>query len=132
MNADNVVFFDGVCNFCNRWVNWLILHNRRDNLRFASLQGKAAGKMLDPVLVQSASTVVYLRKGRVLVKSKAVVFIVRDMAWYGYPAIILLLVPAFIRDFLYDGFAQSRYRWFGKQTVCRIPKANELSRFLDE
>jgi predicted DCC family thiol-disulfide oxidoreductase YuxK len=132
MNAsDKIVFFDGVCNFCNGTVNWLMARNKRHNLLFSSLQGSTANRLLQHELLVDLSSIVYYRKGRIYTKSTAVLFICKDMAWYGGLALPFLLVPRFVRDGVYNWVARNRYKWFGKSDACRVPSAAERTRFLD-
>ena len=128
---DAIVFFDGVCNFCNGTVNWLMARNKRGNLSFSSLQGKAAQTLLPEHMVKDLSSIVYYRSGKCYTRSSAVIRIVMDMAWYGKAAALFLLVPAFIRDHIYGWIARNRYRWFGKREACRIPTKEERARFID-
>lgn len=129
--TENIVFFDGVCNFCNSTVNWLMARNSRGNLKFSSLQGSAATRLLPEAMVRDLSSIVYYRNGNCLVKSTAVLYIFRDMAWYGFLALPFFLVPRFLRDAIYSWVATNRYRWFGKRQNCRIPSPEERSRFID-
>jgi predicted DCC family thiol-disulfide oxidoreductase YuxK len=132
MNAsDNIVFFDGVCNFCNGTINWLMARNTRQNLLFSSLQGSTAKRLLPHEMLVDLSSIVYHRRGRIYTKSTAVLFICKDMAWYGGLALPFLLVPCFVRDRVYNWVAQNRYKWFGKSDACRVPTAAERTRFLD-
>jgi len=128
---DSIVFFDGVCNFCNSTVNWLVARNTKGNLKFSSLQGSTAQRLLSNEMVTDLSSIVYYRKGSSYTKSTAVLFIVSDMAWYGFLALPFLLVPRFLRDGIYNWVARNRYRWFGKREACRIPTHEERGRFLD-
>jgi predicted DCC family thiol-disulfide oxidoreductase YuxK len=128
---DSIVFFDGVCNFCNSTINWLIARNTKGNLKFSSLQGSTAERLLPMEMVKDLSSIVYYRKGRSYTKSTAVLFILNDMAWYGFAALPFLLVPRFLRDGVYNWVARNRYRWFGKRESCRIPTPEERIRFLD-
>jgi predicted DCC family thiol-disulfide oxidoreductase YuxK len=129
--SESIVFFDGVCNFCNSTVNWLMARNRRGNLKFSSLQGSTASRLLPQPMVKDLSSIVYYRKGNCYTKSTAVLFIVRDMAWYGLIAMPFLLLPRFVRDNIYNWIARNRYRWFGRREACRLPTPEERSRFLD-
>jgi predicted DCC family thiol-disulfide oxidoreductase YuxK len=45
---------------------------------------------------------------------------------YGF-----IIIPAFIRDAVYRFIAANRYRWFGKKDQCRLPTAEERTRFLE-
>ena len=129
--ANNIVFFDGVCNFCNGTVNWLMARNKRRNLLFSSLQGSTAKRLVPQEMLVDLSSIVYYRKGSMYTKSTAVLFICKDMAWYGGLALPFLLVPRFVRDGVYNWVARNRYKWFGKSDTCRIPSAAERTRFLD-
>lgn len=127
-----VLIFDGVCNFCNRSINFVMDRDRRGRFLFASSQSEAGSSLLrrfgvDPDSVQS----VYLVEGdRIWSKSDAAVQIARRMPFpwsLGYAGVIL---PRFLRDWLYDGFARNRYRWFGKAESCRLPTEAERAKFL--
>ncbi len=126
-----IVFFDGVCNLCNGAVNWLVARNVRGKLNFASMQGSTAASLLPVEMRENSQSVIYYRNGRLLVKSTAAVYILSDGAWYGGIAMLLLLVPVFVRDGIYDWVARNRYRWFGKKETCRIPTEAECSYFLN-
>jgi predicted DCC family thiol-disulfide oxidoreductase YuxK len=127
----SIVFFDSVCNFCNSTVNWILARNRKGNIKFAAIQGEVAKGLLPSSMIAELSSLVYYRKGKCLVKSRAALTIFRDMSWYGFLALPLFLVPRFLADAIYDWIARNRYAWFGKRASCRIPSAEEKNRFLD-
>ena len=127
-----IVIFDGVCNFCDRTVRFLMDRDRAGRFRFASNQSEAGSALLrehavDPGKVDS----VFLVEGdRIWTKSAAALEITRRMpsAWkllYGF-----VVVPRPIRDWFYDLFARNRYRMFGRSESCRLPTEAERSRFL--
>jgi predicted DCC family thiol-disulfide oxidoreductase YuxK len=41
------------------------------------------------------------------------------------------ILPAFIRDGVYNWVARHRYRWFGKRESCWLPTPELKERFLD-
>jgi predicted DCC family thiol-disulfide oxidoreductase YuxK len=41
------------------------------------------------------------------------------------------IVPRFLRDWAYDGFARIRYRVFGRYDSCPIPTPEQRARFID-
>lgn len=45
---------------------------------------------------------------------------------------IFMIIPAPIRDAVYDYVATRRYHWFGKSTECIIPTEDVLDRFVDK
>jgi predicted DCC family thiol-disulfide oxidoreductase YuxK len=133
-DAHVIVLFDGVCNFCNRSVNWIIRRDPRGLFRFAPLQSDAGGKLqrefgLDP---NALDTLVMIEDGRAYVKSTAALRILRRVRSPWRVLYPLIVVPRAVRDFAYDWFARRRYRWFGKREECMVPSPGVRERFLVE
>jgi predicted DCC family thiol-disulfide oxidoreductase YuxK len=133
MEEAPVILFDGVCNFCNYWVNFAIKRDRKKKLRFTSLQGETAKQLLPQYNINttSLSSVIFIDKGVAFTQSSAAIRICKylDGGWklfYG-----LMIIPKFIRDFFYNVIARNRYRWFGKKETCMIPAPELRERFLD-
>lgn len=126
-----VVFFDGHCNLCNRFVDFLIRRDRRGVLKFASLQGATAQRLLLEELRRDVSTVVFLDGSSVHVRSSAALRALACLGGIYSLALALLVVPPFFRDIFYDLVARNRYRFWGRRSTCRIPSADERDRFLD-
>ena len=129
-NNRNVLFYDGVCRFCNRLVNTLLRISQRRAIYFSPIQGELAKALLSENEIEDVDTVVYWRKGIHYRRSTAVVFALGDAAPWLKWVHVFRLVPERWRDALYDVFARNRYRWFGKYDSCRIPSDNELKRFI--
>lgn len=129
-----VVLFDGVCNFCNSSVNFLLHRDRDGAFRFAALQSEAGQKLLAEAGLEhhDLDSMVLIEGDRVAVKSTAALRAARRLPGPWFMTGLLLLVPRRLRDWCYDGFAARRYRWFGKREACMIPTAEMRSRFLDE
>lgn len=131
MKADikQLILFDGVCNFCNNTVNFIIKKDKKDQFRFASLQSEI-GQTLLSGLPSNTDSIVYVRNQKVLVKSTAALYIATDL---GYPFKILAifrLIPTSWRDSCYDYIAKNRYRWFGKTEQCEIPTEQNRKKFI--
>ena len=127
-----IVFFDGVCNFCNYWVNFAIKRDKEKRLKFASLQGEYAKKILPRYGINQTlvNSVVLVDNGKVYTQSSAAFRICKylDGGWkLGYG---LMVIPKIIRDFFYDFIARNRYRWFGKKESCMVPGPGIKERFL--
>lgn len=128
-----VVLFDGVCNLCAASVVFILRHERRPTLRFASLQSPAGRRLLvehglDPDAVDS---VVMLEDGRAHVRSEAALRIARRLRAPWRWAAMLGLLPRGVRDRLYDAAARRRYRLFGRREACMVPDEPLRARFLD-
>lgn len=129
-----VIFFDGVCNVCNRAVQWILRRDRKGIFRFASLQSRFAKESLiaysfDPADI---NTVVLLKEGRLYTKSDAALQILKEIGG-GWRLLAFLgsLIPGAARNLFYDILAKYRYRWFGRKEACIMPQPEWKKRFLD-
>lgn len=133
VDSHPVLLFDGVCNLCNGWVNFIIDRDPHARIRFAPLQSMAAHRLLEKHGLDAGDmdTVVFLDEGNVYERSDAVLRLIR----YLKGAVLLLragvVIPRIIRDGLYDWIARNRYSWFGKRDRCRLPGPGIRERFLE-
>lgn len=126
-----IVFFDGVCGLCNRFVDRILRADRHGRLRFATLQGVTAREMLPtPPDDPREWTVIYVDERGRHERSDAVIEIWRRVGGWRRAAVLLRVVPRVLRDQVYRVIARNRYRWFGKRDACRIPSPAERARFL--
>jgi predicted DCC family thiol-disulfide oxidoreductase YuxK len=125
MDADQkrLVLFDGVCNFCNWAVLFIVDRDPVERFHFASLQSDAGQKVLaeqrcDPAI----ESVVLVEDGRAFLRSTAALRIARGLKW-PWPLLFYLFIwiPRVLRDAAYRYFSMHRYQWFGKSDQCRIP-----------
>ena len=133
----NIIFFDGVCSLCNHSVDFIIRRDKKNLFLFSSLQSSKAQEILKghhyPLdKVKNLSNIVYLRKGKIKIKSKAALLICWDIGGILRLGTLLLIIPSFILDFFYDIIAKYRYQWFGKKESCRIPTQEEQGKFLKD
>lgn len=105
-------------------------NDRNGQIRFASLQGETALKYLPEEKISSLSTVIYLRGDKVLEKSAAILNVSIDMGFPWSLAGVFLVVPVFIRDFVYSLVANNRYRIMEKRDTCRLPTPEERDKIL--
>jgi len=132
-DASTIVFFDGVCNLCNRFVDFLIRHDSHHRLYFASLQsprGQAARTRVGDSGADPES-IVLRHHGNTYVRSGAAIRTIALLGggWRLYR--VLLVIPSPIRDVVYRLVARYRYPWFGRRDTCRVPSPAERSRFLE-
>jgi predicted DCC family thiol-disulfide oxidoreductase YuxK len=130
------VFFDGVCNLCNGFVDFLVHKDRRRVLRFASLQGKTSHELLGPGAGEKLASVVFYQSrstsnGSTWTESAAVIRILSSLGGAWRLLVLLRVIPSFLRDPIYRFIARNRYHWFGKRETCRLPSPEEHALFLD-
>ena len=133
MQENQVILFDGVCNFCNYLVNFAIKKDKKKILRFAPLQGETAKRLITDYKINhtTLSSVIFIDNGKAYTQSSAALRICKhlDSGWklfYG-----LIVIPKFIRDAIYNIIARNRYKWFGKKDTCMIPTPWIKDRFLN-
>ena len=125
--------FDGVCNLCNGFVQFVIERDPSGRFQFAALQSEAARRVLAAHDVPNplADSVVLIEEGRVYSGSTAALRIARGLR-FPWPLVgVLLAIPRPLRDGIYAGVARRRYRWFGQREQCMVPTAATRSRFIE-
>jgi predicted DCC family thiol-disulfide oxidoreductase YuxK len=128
-----VILFDGVCNFCNFWVNLIIEHDKKDLFRFSPLQSEFGISMLEKMNLSTSDfdTFVLIEKDKYFIKSTAALKVLKNISGWLKMFYPLILLPEFIRDWVYNFIAKNRYKIFGKSDACRIPSEKEKSKFLE-
>ena len=126
-----IVFFDGICHLCQSSVLYLIKHDKKKILKFASFQGDYAKSFLSASELQSMKSILLYDGKNIYKKSEAVLKLSKFLG--GWHRLLLLgyLFPAVLRNCIYDLIAKNRYRWFGKLDQCMIPSKSLMERFLD-
>ena len=132
MNEKPVILFDGVCNFCNAIVNFVIRQDKKNVFLFAALQSESGKKLLEKYHINSqpSDSFVVITNGKAYIKSKATLKLYNKLPWYWKWTQIFWVIPNFIRDAVYDLIAKNRYKWFGKKEECMIPSPEVRGRFL--
>jgi predicted DCC family thiol-disulfide oxidoreductase YuxK len=126
-----ILLFDGVCNLCNRSVQFVLDHEADHAVLFAALQSEAGQSILKSRRVAGdMKSVVLIENGRVYTRSAAVLRLVRHLRWPWRAAAVFVAIPPFLRDWVYDLIATQRYRWFGRTDACRVPTSELRDRFL--
>ncbi len=124
-----VIYFDGVCNLCNGFVDFLIRRDKKGIIRFSSLQSKAAIEYFKGGIPEE--TVVLVHDGKDFYRSTAILRAAGLLAFPWKISAVFLIVPVVLRDGVYAFVAQNRYKWFGKKETCRVPTFAERDRFLE-
>jgi predicted DCC family thiol-disulfide oxidoreductase YuxK len=129
---NSVILFDGVCNLCNRAVQFVIARDPAARFQFAPLQSAAAVRLLESVDAgELPDSVVLLEDGRVWTRSTAALRVARRLRFPWPAAYLLIAIPRPLRDWVYNVVARNRYGWFGKRAACMLPTPALRARFLE-
>jgi predicted DCC family thiol-disulfide oxidoreductase YuxK len=127
----SVILFDGICNLCNGFVQFVIARDPAGHFRFGALQSEAAQRLIGAAAPSAPDSVVLVEDGRLWTQSSAALRIVRHLRFPWPLAYLLIGVPRPVRDWVYAAIARNRYRWFGKREVCMVPTPALRARFID-
>ncbi len=129
----SIVLFDGVCNFCNGAVNFIIRHDSGHNFKFAPIQSDVGQEYKAKFsLGDEIDSIILIENDQAFAHSTAGLRIAKGLGGIWSLAYIFLIIPEFIRDFFYRLFAKYRYHLFGRNDVCMMPTADVRERFLSD
>ncbi|MBS1517428.1 MAG: thiol-disulfide oxidoreductase DCC family protein [Bacteroidetes bacterium] len=132
MDKFKIVLFDGVCNLCNSSVNFIIDNDKKNIFRFTSLQSEKGAEILQKYDLSGSNidSVILIDGGKAYIKSDAALRIARELGGIYRSLYFFIILPAFLRNSVYDFIAKNRYKWFGKKDSCRIPTPELKNKFL--
>ncbi len=129
-----IVLFDGVCNLCNGFIQFIIQRDKGDTFRYAALQSEIGQKLIlergiDP---QKMDSVLLIEPGiAYFIKSDAALQIGQSLKGYRTLSKLLYLIPSNLRNIVYDYVGRNRYKWYGKKTECMVPTPELKAKFLE-
>ena len=129
-----LMLFDGVCNLCNASVQWVLLRDHKGIFRFAALQSATGQALLKNLgfQLQDFDTVVLVAGEKVFLRSDVPLEIVRRLGGFWQLLYVFKIIPRPLRDAVYTWVAKNRYRWWGRQETCMLPRPEWKDRFMDD
>ena len=133
MTDKPIILFDGICNLCNGAVQFVIKRDPAAIFSFASLQSDIGQQLLKKFDLpgNELNSFVLIQQDKSYTSSTAALKVAKQLKGpikllYGF-----IIVPVFIRNFVYRIIAANRYRWFGKRDSCMLPSVDLKERFLN-
>ena len=132
MNNQNIIVYDGVCNFCNGAVNFIIARDPEAVFTFAPMQTDFAKALMEKhgIHTVGVDTFLLVKNEECYLFSSAALEITKNLTGYWYLFNVFKVMPAPIRDFFYKLFARNRYRLFGRTDTCIVPTNEVRARFI--
>jgi len=128
---NNIVLFDGECNFCDHSVQFIINRDKEAIFKFTSLQSDVGQEITRKYQVpEHIDSIILVKDDKCYFKSAAALRICKHLSGGWKLFSVLSIIPKPIRDYFYDILAKNRYKWFGKKESCMIPLPEIRDRFL--
>lgn len=129
-----VLFFDGDCAFCSSAVRRAVKFDTRKRIRYAPIQGKlAASKGLSGFAGKTGGTMVLMREsdGKIFMRSDALIELTRVLGRAWRLLTPVKFIPRFLRDGVYQWFADHRHWFSEKGGFCHLPDPEVEKRLLE-
>jgi predicted DCC family thiol-disulfide oxidoreductase YuxK len=129
-----VILFDGICNLCTASVQYVISHDPNHIFRFASLQSGFGKKILADfnLPADDLNSFILFNGNKIYDRSTAALMVAKKLKGTVSLLYIFIVIPKFIRDFVYGFIAEHRYKWFGKKAACWLPAPELTQLFIDQ
>ena len=129
---NSIILFDGVCNFCNSSVNFIMDKDKKNRFVFAALQSAPGVELMKRFRLNpdELASLILIENERYFSRSTAALRISKGLGFPWSSFYIFIIIPSFLRNIAYRIIAMYRYKWFGRRDSCRIPSPKEESRFL--
>jgi predicted DCC family thiol-disulfide oxidoreductase YuxK len=130
--SDRVIIFDGECNLCSAWVDFVLRRDAGKCFRFVARQSAAARSLLGRQGAQpdDLGSIALVVGHEVHTRSDAALRIFGELPFPWKALCALLLVPRCLRDPVYSLISRTRYRLFGRRATCRLGDPEDHERLL--
>jgi predicted DCC family thiol-disulfide oxidoreductase YuxK len=127
-----ILIYDGVCQLCDTFVQFVLKRERVPILTFVASQSESGQKLLRSFDMDNLAenSVLLIKKGKVYSKSRAIFELLPYLSFPWQILVVFKIIPTRLTDLVYDFVARNRYTFFGKRDVCRIPAEHHQKRFL--
>ncbi len=129
-----IIFFDGPCVMCNWWVNKLCRWDKKDQLRFAQLNGKMANDFAQErniKLDEIDTVIIWDQSYSYAMEAEATFMLLKRLGGVFALFTIFAFLPKGFTNGIYRIVAKNRYKWFGKHESCPLPDPKFAHKFLD-
>jgi predicted DCC family thiol-disulfide oxidoreductase YuxK len=118
-----IILFDEACRLCNNIIWFISKNDRRGLFCFIPLYSEKAKEYFRNGGNRhlNSGSLLLIEDGKFYAKSGAVLHILRRLNGMWPVLYAFIIIPAFLRDPLYDIIARYRYRWFGSCVDCNVP-----------
>ncbi len=119
---NHIIVYDGVCKLCNGWARFLIRFDRHHRFTLTAAQSAEGKALLSRygLPTEQLETMLLVEGERAFTRSTAFIRVVWRLGLPWNLAAAVWLIPAPIRNWLYDRVALNRYALFGRHDHCPL------------
>ncbi|MEJ9314625.1 DCC1-like thiol-disulfide oxidoreductase family protein [Priestia megaterium] len=128
----SVILFDGICNLCSGWVQFVIKRDSKEIFKFALLQSESGNSIIKDynIKMKGKAFIILIEHNIAHIESTAILRIVSQLKGPIKILRLFSLIPKPIRDNTYRFISKNRYRFFGKKESCLVPSKEIQNRFI--
>lgn len=124
-NQYAIVVYDGQCMMCNRFIQFLLKNDTKEQFKFVAYQA-----ILNHEIYGNRESIELIYKKNQTTQSTAILNCFKQLSFMYCWISIFSIVPRSLRDKIYSIVAKNRYSLFGKSEKCIIPNEDSKNRFL--
>lgn len=127
-----LLLFDGECGFCNKSVLFFLRHERKPGkVNFVSLQSQAGKNLRTHFKIEDKiDSIIFIRSHDAFIKTCAVLRLTQYLKGLWPLLSVVLIIPPFLRNPIYDLVARNRQKIMGRVSNCELLKQEDQVRFL--
>lgn len=126
MTPKKNILFDGDCSFCNYWVRFILKRDTKKQFEFLPLESKKGKELREQYHVSvNLDTLILIHNNKASIKSSAALHIAKQLKFPWFLFYGLIIIPPFIRNWIYDLIAKNRHKLFKTNNNCELPPSNE-------
>ncbi len=132
-NDKKIILFDGVCNLCEKSVQFIIKYDKKDIFRFVSIQSTLGKEIINHIKIDTTkidSIILYEPNFAYYYKAEAALRIAKELDGIISIVSLFLILPKSFLNLFYDYIAKNRYNWYGKKESCLLPTSEIKTKFL--
>ena len=122
-SSNPIIIYDGNCNLCNFWVNFISRHDREELFFFTHFQSDVSKRLLEKHNIGNdiTSSVILIEDDKLYHRSSAIIKVFQLLKFPYSILGIIKYVPIKMRDDFYELISSHQYKWFGRNINCMIP-----------
>jgi len=126
-----LLVYDGECGFCARWVQFILTHEKRHDLRFVPRDSEFGKELRRRFHLEAVESMLWIEDGQAFTESNATLHAAQYVGgvWSAL-ASVGSIVPSSLRNWGYRLIARNRKRISSGMSACLVPTAEQRARFL--